>query len=118
MWAVHVHAANNADTVEGCVVADLALADLQTVRGVCADKGYRGTFFNHVRDGWNLDVHISGREGKGFEVEPKRWVVERTFSWFNGQRRLSKDYEKDTTSSEAMLYIASISRLLRGHLFN
>jgi putative transposase len=118
VWAVHVHAANCADTVEGCVLADLALADLPSVRAVCADQGYRGTFFNHVRYDWNIDVHISGREGKGFEVEPKRWVVERTFSWFNGQRRLSKDYEKGTNSSVAMTYIAAIARLLRGLVFN
>ncbi|MEI7910939.1 MAG: transposase [Verrucomicrobiota bacterium] len=118
VWAVHVHAANCADTVEGCVVADLALADLPSVRAVCADQGYRGEFFNHVRYDWNIDVHISSREGKGFEVEPKRWVVERTFSWFNGQRRLSKDYEKTTSSSVAMTFIAAFSRLLRGRLFN
>jgi len=45
-------------------------------------------------------------------------VVERTFSWFNGQRRLSKDYEKTTSSSVAMTFIAAFSRLLRGRLFN
>ena len=113
VWAVHVHAANGADTVEGCVLADLALAELPTVKAVCADQGYRGTFVDYVEQDWQREVHISQREGKGFQLEPKRWVVERTFAWFNGQRRLSKEYEKLTLHSEAMIYIAAIARSLR-----
>lgn len=118
VWAVHVHAANKADTVEGCVLVDLVFGDLPTVTAVCADQGYRGTFVEHVAGVWNKEVHISGRSGKGFEVEPQRWVVERTFSWLNGQRRLSKDFEKTTASSESMIYIAAIARSLRDIVFN
>lgn len=44
---------------------------------------------------------------------PRRWVVERTFAWGNGQRRLSKDYEKNTLCSEAMIHISAIARNLR-----
>lgn len=118
VWAVHVHAANRADTVEGCVLADLAFGDLPGVKAVCVDQGYRGTFASAVRDEWGREVHVSAREGKGFEVEPRRWVVERTFAWFNGQRRLSKDYEKLTRNSETMIYIAAIARSLRNPIFN
>ncbi len=113
VWAVHVHAANGADTVEGCVLADEALANVPSVKAICADQGYRGTFCDYMQEVWETEVHISKREGKGFELEPKRWVVERTFAWFNGQRRLSKDYEKRTSSSEAMIYIAAIAHSLR-----
>ena len=49
----------------------------------------------------------------GFHVLPRRWVVERTFAWFGRYRRLSKDYEKLTESSEAMIYLASIHTLLK-----
>ena len=49
----------------------------------------------------------------GFEPLPKRWVVERTFAWLGRYRRLSKDYEHTTTSSEAMVHIAAIHHLLR-----
>jgi len=118
LWAVHVHAANGADTVEGCVLADLVLAELPSVEALCADQGYRGTFADYVELEWGREVHISQREGKGFELEPRRWVVERTFAWFNGQRRLSKDYEKLVLNSEAMIYIAAISRSLRTTHFN
>jgi transposase len=44
---------------------------------------------------------------------PRRWVVERTFAWLGRNRRLSKDYEHETTSSEAVVYIASIRLLVR-----
>jgi putative transposase len=49
----------------------------------------------------------------GFAVLPKRWIVERTFAWGNGQRRLSKDYEKTFASSEAMIQISAIARTLK-----
>ena len=48
-----------------------------------------------------------------FEVLPKRWIVERSFSWLNHSRRLSKDYELLPTTSETMIQIAFIHLLLR-----
>ena len=50
---------------------------------------------------------------KGFAVLPRRWVVERTFAWLGNYRRLSKDYEEYTHSSEGMIYLASIHILLK-----
>ena len=47
-----------------------------------------------------------------FVVLPKRWIVERTFGWFSKYRRLSKDYETLTNSSESMIYIAMINLML------
>jgi putative transposase len=52
---------------------------------------------------------------KGFQVLPKRWVVERTFSWTDQNRRMSKDYEKLTETSEAFIYVA-MSRLMARRL--
>jgi transposase len=49
----------------------------------------------------------------GFVVLPKRWIVERTFAWIVRYRRHSKDYEKTTASSEAMIYIAMINLMSR-----
>ena len=48
---------------------------------------------------------------KGFQVLPRRWVVERTFSWIDQNRRMSKDYERLTETSEAFIYVA-MSRLM------
>jgi putative transposase len=52
------------------------------------------------------DVH-------GFQVLPKRWIVERTFTWLGFQRRLSKDYEYYTNTSEAMIRVAMTGLMLR-----
>ncbi|MEZ4630467.1 MAG: transposase [Deinococcales bacterium] len=49
---------------------------------------------------------------KGFEVLPYRWIVERTLAWLGKNRRLSKDYERLNSSSEAMVYIAMIRLML------
>jgi putative transposase len=52
-------------------------------------------------------------EQKGFSVLPRRWVVERTFAWLNNHRRLSKDYERETATSEALIQIAMMRLMLR-----
>lgn len=83
---------------------------------VWADANYRAGALAewitaHAR--WVLEV-VTGRTGQTtFEVQPRRWVVERTFGWFGRYRRLSKDYEHDTRSSEAWIYIAMIHRMSR-----
>jgi putative transposase len=50
---------------------------------------------------------------KGFQVLPRRWVVERTFSWIEQNRRMSKDYERLCASGEALVYAAMIRLMLR-----
>jgi putative transposase len=62
---------------------------------------------------WRLEIVRRPDGAKGFVLLPKRWVVERTFSWLGRWRRLSRDYEHRTDSSESMLRIASIGRMLR-----
>ena len=52
---------------------------------------------------------------KGFQVLPRRWVVERTFSWTDQNRRMSKDYERLTETGEAFIYVA-MSRLMARRL--
>jgi putative transposase len=65
---------------------------------------------------FGVRVEISRRlSDTGFQVIPKRWIVERTFGWFNWSRRLSKDYEQRPEISEAMIYL-SMSRLMLNRL--
>ena len=63
--------------------------------------------------GWNIEVKKRPQDAKGFVVVPRRWVVERTFGWLGRYRRLSRDFEHTVSSSEAMVYAASIRRMLR-----
>jgi transposase len=49
----------------------------------------------------------------GFEVLPRRWVVERTLAWLNRNRRLAKDFEATIASARAWLYLASVQLLIR-----
>lgn len=79
---------------------------------VFADQGYTGKDFKIEIQDYGVDLEtVKRREDKGFAVEAKRWIVERTFAWFGKCRRLSKDYELITTSSVSMIYLA-MSRLL------
>ena len=112
--AVDVHAANIHDTKGGTKVAAEAFDKYPSIEKFCGDEGYRGTFVDYV--GWEFDevsVDISKRINPGFEVQPKRWIVERTFAWLGNYRRLSKDYEVSTASEEAFIRISHFHTLLR-----
>lgn len=63
--------------------------------------------------GWVLQTVLRPVEAKGFVVLPKRWIVERTFAWLTRYRRHSKDYERKTYHSEAMIHIAMINLMSR-----
>ncbi len=63
--------------------------------------------------GWRLEIVQRPPESRGFQLLPRRWVVERTFGWLGRYRRLSRDYEHQPLSSESMVYLASIHRMLR-----
>ena len=76
---------------------------------------YQGPLVDWVHEKLKCLLEIVRRpEGqRGFQVLPKRWIVERTLGWFNRYRRLSKDYEQDPRMSEGMVYLASIRLMLR-----
>lgn len=82
---------------------------------IWVDKGYQGDLELWFDEQWAIALEVIGSDNdqKGFAVQPRRWVVERTFSWFGKYRRLSKDYEQDMISSEGFIYLASIRTLLK-----
>jgi putative transposase len=63
--------------------------------------------------GVGLEVVAPPNGTKGFQVLPRRWVVERSLAWMGRYRRLSKDYEAMTETSEAMIYAAFGGTMLR-----
>ncbi|WP_425365362.1 transposase [Gloeothece verrucosa] len=58
-------------------------------------------------------VEVMKREGKGFQLLARRWVVERTFAWLLKKRRLVVDYEKFPETSECFIYIAMVHLMLK-----
>jgi putative transposase len=110
---VTVHAANTHDTVAGCKVFEKAVKKYPSLLGVCADAGYRKTMEIFVINVLKKSIEISKRIVKQWSLLPKRWVVERTFSWLNHFRRLSKDYEITTSSAENYVIIAHSLGLLK-----
>ena len=62
---------------------------------------------------WTLEIVKRSDVAKGFEVLPRRWVVERTLAWLNRNRRLAKDFEATIASAEAWIMIASIQLMVR-----
>jgi transposase len=54
---------------------------------------------------WTLEIAKRSDQVDGFQVLPRRWVVERTFAWFGRNPRLAKDFERTVTSSQAWLYL-------------
>ena len=113
LLCVHVHAANIHDTKGGVYTFEQALFRYPTIIAACADQGYRGTFKNTFETFHNIRIDISPRIKNTFEVQPLRWKVERTLSWFQSSRRLSKDYEIKSVYAETMCIISHIHTLLR-----
>jgi putative transposase len=110
---VKVHAANIHDTVAGCEVFQDALEKYPSLKGVCADAGYRKTMVEFVETVLKKTINISERISPGWAVLAKRWVVERTFAWLNHFRRLSKDYEIAIKSAENNVMIAHAMVLIK-----
>jgi putative transposase len=87
------------------------------LRKIWVDGGYSGAPLQEWASGlkktFKLVLELVEKQGKGFNVVKRRWVVERTFAWLLNFRRNSKDYEILTSNSEAMLQISMIHILLR-----
>lgn len=115
---VVVHAANIQDYHGAKVVLAQVLQLVTTLKHLWADGIYKnGGLVEWAQETLQLVLEIVTREPgqKGFCVLPRRWVVERTLAWLGRFRRLSKDYERCSRSSESVVYLASIRRLLTHH---
>ena len=114
VWAVVVHAASVHDSRGALRVLARLSGQVPRLEKVLADGGYRGTPGGLVwrTFGWLWRIVERDRASKGFAVVKQRWIVERTFGWFEGFRRLSKDYETLPASSEAMIELSMIRLML------
>jgi transposase len=111
-----VHSADIQDRDGAPSLLDSIRQSFPWLRHVFADGGYSGKKLNDAlkRIGhWTLQIVKRSDVAKGFEVLPRRWVVERTFAWLNRNRRLAKDFESSVASAETWLMIASVQLLVR-----
>lgn len=115
IWAVVVHGAHWQDQA-GAFLVLLRLPGLKRLRVLFADSAYgRNDLPTIVKEtfGWLLQTILRPVGIKGFVVLPKRWIVERTFAWLARCRRHSKDYERNTHSSESMIYVSMTALMLK-----
>ncbi len=112
---VVVHIASIQDPAGAKLVLTPLIGRFPRLRLIWADGIYQGALVDWVKDKLKCVLEIVRRPDgqRGFQVLPKRWIVERTLGWFNRYRRLSKDYEQDPRMSEGMVYLASIRLMLR-----
>jgi putative transposase len=108
--AVVVHAANIQDRDGAKLVLQKIKDKCSRLKLIWADGAYAGALIEWVKQfgGWLLEIVKRHDDSVGFQVLPRRWVVERTFGWVGRYRRNSKDYEYLPESSEAMILISMI----------
>ena len=112
---VVVHTANIQDRDGAKLVLEQVKDAFPRLKLIWADAGYSGQLIDWVNlvCGWILEIVKRSDDIKGFQVLPRRWVVERTFGWLGRYRRLSKDYEGLTESSQAFIYAAMIHIMVK-----
>jgi putative transposase len=115
LLVVVVHAANLQDRDGARLVLQKARQRFPWLRRIWADGGYKGALVAWVKTlgHWLLDLVLRPEGSKGFVLLPHRWVVERTFAWLGRYRRLSKDYERLSETTETLLYVAMTHVMLR-----
>lgn len=113
---VVVHAADIQDRDGAPAVLKSILTRWPWLRHIFADGGYAGPKLRGAlrRVGkFTLEIVKRTDKAKGFEVLPRRWVVERTFAWLGRCRRLAKDFERTIETAEAWVLVANIRMLTR-----
>lgn len=115
LLCVMVTTASRSESAGGVELIDELKSQFPRLKKVWADSAYGGELVDYVEQWCPFVLEIVKRkpDQKGFEVQPKRWIVERTFGWMQWWRRLSKDYEKTVKSSESMIKIAMIRIMLK-----
>lgn len=111
--AVLVIAASTSDNAGGIVAVDRARAKCSRLSKVFCDGGFKRAFIAHC-SGRHLSAEVVRKIASGtFEVLPRRWVVERTWSWLINHRRLQVDYERCPEVTEGFVWAAHARLLLR-----
>ena len=111
-----VHTADIQDRDGAPMVLGGVIKRFPWLRHVFADGGYAGQKLKDALKplgSWMIAIIKRSDKVKGFEVLPRRWVVERTIAWLNRNRRLAKDFEQTIASATAWLFAASVQAFIR-----
>jgi transposase len=112
-----VHPADIQDRDGGILVMTTLFGLYPFLRKLFADAGYQGPKFRDAlvkaMPGMSVEIVKRSDRASGFEVLPRRWVVERTIAWLNRCRRLAKDFENLSRNALAFVRLASIRLMLR-----
>ena len=108
-WSISVHAAGDHESQWALQVLRPIRNWTERVETIFADSAYRG-LEEKIRGelDWSLEIVERENDTTGFSVDPKRWIIERTFGWLGGWRRLNRDYERRTDTSETMVRAAML----------
>ena len=114
MLGCYVSAANAADSKAAPAVLVPVLELYKRLEKVLADQAYKGELDKCLQGAYKCVWEIAPeREKKGFHVDSLRWIVERTFAWFDNARALCRDYEVLTENNEGMICVVMIRLMLR-----
>ena len=114
IWALMVVPADTQDRAGGPPLMDRLRAAVKRLKVVWGDTHF-DTALRHgwVQWAWRGVVVRKLAGQAGFVVQPKRWIVGRTFGWLGRSRRLAREYERTTASSEAFVKVAMIHLMVR-----
>jgi len=106
----HVSAANCADVKMAPWVLFCVLEQYERIAKILADKSYRGDLGADIAAIYGVVMEISERVSAGtFEVEPMRWIVERTWAWLDNARSLTQDYERLPENHAGITVVDNVS---------
>lgn len=116
----YVTSANTADVKAAPAVLVWVVDMFKRIVKVLADRGYQGalgglikTFFAPQQRQVVVEISQRPTDARGFQVEQKRWIVERTWTWLDNARILTRDYERLPENHEGMIYVVMIRLMLR-----
>ncbi len=116
LLAVRVHEANIQDVHGAVALLEQLRVKFPKLRHVFADRVYRGDQLVQALahcGPWDIEIVQRPQGVKGFQLLPRRWVIERTFAWLGRCRRLAKDFERSVASAVAWLLVAHLRMLIR-----
>ena len=112
--AVVIQSASVQDRDGAVEVVNKLCESWKKVVKIFADGGYSGQLINTIKTKFKIGLEIIKRnELRGFKILPKRWIVERTFSWIDTNRRNSKNYERLNNTGVAMVHLSTIRIMLK-----